>query len=45
MIVKIGDRKIDASVASRLGKLERVLSQRASQELHGKADYVVGTAA
>ena len=34
MIVNIGDQKIDASVASRLNRLGKVLAQRASQEIH-----------
>lgn len=45
MIVKIGDRKIDASVASRLCKLGQLLAERASQEVHSGRDYVTDAAA
>ena len=45
MIVKIGDRKIDASVAAQLGKLGQMLAERASQEVHSGRDYVTDAAA
>ncbi len=41
LIVNIADQKIDASVASRLNRLGKVLAQRASQEIHSGRHYVV----
>lgn len=40
MVVEIGDRKIDASLASRLRHLAGALLTRASQEIHRGAGYV-----
>ena len=40
MVVEIGDRKIDASLASRLRRLAGALVLRASQEIHRGAGYV-----
>lgn len=40
VIVRVGDRKIDASVVSRLNRLGRVLADRASREVHSATKYV-----
>lgn len=40
MIVQIGDKKFDASVASRLRRLSDSLLERASYEIHGGKSYV-----
>ncbi len=40
MIVQIGDRKIDASVATRIRHLGEALHERASHEVHSDRSYV-----
>ncbi len=40
MILRIGDRKIDTSVASRLRNLAQSLGERASREIHGGRSFV-----
>ena len=44
MIVQVGDRKIDKSVAIALRRLRDVLFARASAEIHSGKEYVVGAA-
>lgn len=44
LVVQIGDRKYDTSVATRLKKLAAVLGDRASREIHSGRSYFVGTA-
>ncbi|MFQ5418059.1 MAG: ATP synthase F1 subunit delta [Myxococcota bacterium] len=40
LVLRIGDRKMDASVATRLRRLEDALAARASQEIHHGRTYV-----
>lgn len=40
VVVKVGDRKIDSSIAGELRKLHHRLMDRASREIHGNRDYV-----
>lgn len=40
LVVRVGDTKLDMSVATRIDKLARMLSERASQEVHGERSYV-----
>lgn len=40
LIMQIGDRKLDASVATRLKRLSEALLQRASHEIHFGTDFV-----
>jgi F-type H+-transporting ATPase subunit delta len=44
MVVQVGDRKFDTSVASRLKKLNDSLLERASHEIHGGKSYVTEAA-
>jgi F-type H+-transporting ATPase subunit delta len=44
MVVQVGDRKFDTSVASRLKKLNDSLLERASLEIHGGKSYVTEAA-
>jgi F-type H+-transporting ATPase subunit delta len=39
MVIRVGDRKIDTSIRSHLGRLREQLEERASRELQG--DYFV----
>jgi len=40
LVVQVGDEKLDASLATRLGMLRRSLSARGSREVHGGRAYV-----
>ncbi|MDO8630855.1 MAG: ATP synthase F1 subunit delta [Phycisphaerales bacterium] len=40
LVVRIGDEKLDASVARKLAVLSNVLLERASREIHGGREYV-----
>lgn len=40
LVVRIGDTKLDMSVARRIDRLGQMLSERASQEVHGERSYV-----
>ena len=40
LIVRIGDEKLDASVARKLAVLTQALLERASREIHGGREYV-----
>jgi F-type H+-transporting ATPase subunit delta len=40
LVVRIGDEKLDASVARKLAVLSEVLLERASREIHGGREYV-----
>ena len=44
LVMRIGDEKLDASIATRLRKLAGVLLDRASREIHGGRTYLEGTA-
>ena len=44
LVIRIGDEKFDASVATRLRTLAGKLLERASHEIHGGRDYVERTA-
>ncbi len=43
LVLQIGDRKLDASVAARLKKLSGALMERASREIHSERTYLEGT--
>ncbi len=40
LVVQVGDRKLDASIARKLDRLSRRLRERASRELHGGRSFV-----